>query len=83
MACGDILEPDDDDFSEAGLALVQLLPVGDSGVQGFAVIERIALQRESRCHADPGSDGGLRSTCDNHVIRWSARTTQDHKEAAT
>jgi hypothetical protein len=28
------------------LALVQLLPVGDSGVQGFALVERIALQRE-------------------------------------
>ncbi len=46
MACGDILEPDDDDFADAGLALVQLLPVGDTGVQGFALIERIPLQRE-------------------------------------
>ena len=46
VACGDILEPDDDDFADAGLALVQLLPVGDPGVQGFALIERIALQRE-------------------------------------
>jgi hypothetical protein len=45
--CGDILEPADAAFSEAGLALVQVLPVGDSGAQGFAVIERIALQRES------------------------------------
>ena len=46
VACGDILEPDDDKFAEAGLALVQLLPVADSGVQGYAVIERIKLQRE-------------------------------------
>jgi hypothetical protein len=46
VACGDILEPDDEDFADAGLALVQLLPVGDSGVQGFALVERIALQRE-------------------------------------
>jgi hypothetical protein len=46
IACGDILEPDDDKFAEAGLALVQLLPVGDSGVQGYALIERTELQRE-------------------------------------
>ena len=46
VACGNILRPDDDDFADAGLALVQLLPVGDAGVQGFALIERIALQRE-------------------------------------
>jgi hypothetical protein len=26
--------------------LVQLLPIGDSGVQGYALIERIPLQRE-------------------------------------
>ncbi len=45
-ACGDILEPDDDDFAEAGVALVNLQPVGTSGRQGFALIERIALQRE-------------------------------------
>ena len=45
-ACGDILEPDDDAFIEAGLALVALRPVGDDGVQGYAVIERTALQRE-------------------------------------
>ena len=25
---------------------MQLLPVGDAGVQGYALIERIALQRE-------------------------------------
>jgi hypothetical protein len=46
VACGNILEPDNDDFADAGVALVQLLPVGDSGVQGFALVERIALQRE-------------------------------------
>ncbi len=46
VACGNILEPDDDKFTEAGVALVQLLPVADSGVQGYAVIERIKLQRE-------------------------------------
>jgi len=46
VASGDILEPDDDDFAEAGLALVQLLPIGDAGVQGYALIERIPLQRE-------------------------------------
>lgn len=47
VGCGDILEPDEDAFTEAGLALVQIQPVGDTGVQGFAVIERAALQRES------------------------------------
>jgi hypothetical protein len=47
LGCGDILEPDEAAFAEAGLALVQVLPVGDAGVQGFAVIERTALQRES------------------------------------
>jgi hypothetical protein len=46
IACGDILEPDDDEFAEAGLALVELLPVGDDGAQGFALIDRSALQRE-------------------------------------
>jgi hypothetical protein len=46
VGCGDILEPDDDDFAEAGLALVELLPTGDPGVQGFALIERLTLQRE-------------------------------------
>ena len=46
VACGDILEPDDDEFAEAGLALVQLLPTGDDGVQGFALIDRRGMQRE-------------------------------------
>ena len=39
-ACGDILEADADEFVEAGLALVQLLPTGDAGVQGYAVVDR-------------------------------------------
>ncbi|HZB42260.1 MAG TPA: hypothetical protein VE487_14905, partial [Ilumatobacter sp.] len=47
LACGDILEPDEDDFTDAGLALVQLTPSGDSAVQGYALIERIGLQREN------------------------------------
>ncbi len=46
IACGDILQPNDDDFAEAGLALVQVQPVDESGVQGFALIERVPLQRE-------------------------------------
>jgi len=46
VACGDILEPESDEFSEAGLALVQLLPTGDAGVQGFAVLDRVVMQRE-------------------------------------
>jgi hypothetical protein len=47
VGCGDILAPDEYAFAEAGLALVQILPADDAGVQGFAVIERTALQRES------------------------------------
>jgi hypothetical protein len=46
VACGDILEPDDDRFSDSGVALVQLAPSGTSTVQGFAIVERIGLQRE-------------------------------------
>jgi hypothetical protein len=46
VGCGDILEPDDGDFADAGLALVQILPIGAAGVQGYALIERIGLQRE-------------------------------------
>jgi hypothetical protein len=46
VACGDILEPDADRFGESGLALVQLLPIAGSGVQGMASIERAELQRE-------------------------------------
>jgi hypothetical protein len=46
VACGDILEPNNDDFGEAGLVLVQLQPVGDSSPEGYALIERINVQRE-------------------------------------
>jgi len=46
VACGDILEPEEEKFTEAGLALVQLQPDGESGVQGYALIERTELQRE-------------------------------------
>ena len=46
VACGDILEPDRDRFGEAGIAVVQLLPVENSTVQGVAVIDRAPLQRE-------------------------------------
>jgi hypothetical protein len=46
VACGDILRPDADQFTEAGLAMVQLLPVGSSDVEGVAAIKRATLQRE-------------------------------------
>lgn len=46
VACGDILKPDAEKFTEAGQALVRLDPVGDSGAQGYAVIERTERQRE-------------------------------------
>ena len=46
VACGDILRPDADQFEEAGVAVVQLLPVGSSDVEGIAAIERASLQRE-------------------------------------
>jgi len=46
MACGDILEPDSDDFAEAGTQLVQLLPVGGTGTVGYALLERMPLERE-------------------------------------
>lgn len=50
VACGDILRPDADEFGDAGLALVQLSPVGSSdeenAVNGVAAIERASLQRE-------------------------------------
>jgi len=46
VACGDILTPDADEFEEAGQALVQLLPTGSDGVQGYAVLDRVAMQRE-------------------------------------
>ncbi|GGN13020.1 hypothetical protein GCM10010109_23830 [Actinoplanes campanulatus] len=46
VACGDLLQPEEDRFGRAGLAVAQLLPVGDGGVQGVAVLERTRLQRE-------------------------------------
>jgi hypothetical protein len=46
VACGDILQADSDDFREGGAAVVLLSPVEESGVQGYAVIERTAMQRE-------------------------------------
>jgi hypothetical protein len=46
VAFGDILEPEEDRYVEAGLALVQ----ADTGRRlrrpGYAVVERIGLQRE-------------------------------------
>jgi hypothetical protein len=44
--CGDILEPDAGEFEDAGLALVQVQPVGEAGVQGFVVMDRVEMQRE-------------------------------------
>jgi hypothetical protein len=46
VACGDLLQPDDDDAEESGLAVAQLLPVGSSDVQGVATLERAKLERE-------------------------------------
>jgi hypothetical protein len=46
VACGDILEPDDENFEEIGVALVRLLPAGDSGLEGYAIVERTETQRE-------------------------------------
>jgi len=46
LACGNILQPDDDDFTEAGVLLVQLHATGGSGVAGYALVERLATQRE-------------------------------------
>ena len=46
IACGDILVPNDDDHTEAGLALVQLTPTGQGGPQGYALIDRRAMERE-------------------------------------
>ena len=44
--CGDILEADADEYVEAGLALVHIAPVGDGGVEGYAVVDRREMQRE-------------------------------------
>ncbi|MBW6435050.1 hypothetical protein KZ829_15010 [Actinoplanes hulinensis] len=46
VACGDLLRPEEDRFGRAGLAVAQLLPAGDGGVQGVAVLERTRLERE-------------------------------------
>lgn len=46
VACGDILQPDAPRFGAVGVAVVQLLPVGDSVVEGVAVIQRTQLERE-------------------------------------
>ena len=46
VACGDVLKADSDDFREGGVAVVQLSPVEESGVQGYAVVDRTSLQRE-------------------------------------
>ena len=46
VACGDILEPESDQFIEAGMAMVRLEAVADSGPHGFAVVERVKLERE-------------------------------------
>lgn len=47
FACGDILEPADEDHAEAGVALVQLKAAGGEGGDGYAVIERVGMQRET------------------------------------
>jgi hypothetical protein len=46
VACGDLLQPDDDDFADAGVAVVQLRSISGPGVQGFALVERVAVERE-------------------------------------
>jgi hypothetical protein len=46
VACGDVLEPVADEFTEAGRALVQLVPTGGDEVLGYAVIERTGMERE-------------------------------------
>jgi hypothetical protein len=46
VACGDILQPDDENFEQIGLALIQLNPAGNSGFQGYALLERTETERE-------------------------------------
>ena len=46
VACGDVLEPDDDDHTQSGLALVSLVPDEGDGPSGYAVIDRKGMQRE-------------------------------------
>lgn len=47
VACGNLYEPDDDNFSEAGLAVVRLHQVSNSGIEGVAIVERSVVQRET------------------------------------
>ena len=63
VACGDVLQPDAPAFGEVGLAVVQLLQMDDSGVEGAAVIQRARLEREldvipTRVQILLGTDGG-------------------------
>jgi hypothetical protein len=46
VACGDLLEPVDDEAEESGIAVAQLLPVGSSDLRGMATLERAKLERE-------------------------------------
>lgn len=46
VACGDVLEPANEDLDQVGLALVRLDPVAGSSVRGFASVERQPLERE-------------------------------------
>ncbi len=46
VACGDLLRPENDKFDQIGLALVRLDPVAGSNIQGFATVERQAVERE-------------------------------------
>jgi hypothetical protein len=44
--CGEVLEPAEEEFRQAGIALVQLRPVSGEGVSGFALVQRVGMQRE-------------------------------------
>lgn len=46
VACGDLLQPVNDDFDQIGLAIARLNPVAGSNVQGFASVERQESERE-------------------------------------
>jgi hypothetical protein len=46
VACGDVLRPTEQRYTEAGLALVRLEPAGDEGPRGFALVERLGMERE-------------------------------------
>ena len=74
VACGDILEPEDDEFTEAGLALVQLLPTGDADVQGYAVMQRAGMQRELDVTPTLHQHGPVRArTATDHVADQDPR----------